>query len=374
MRFAPTLPIPRVRVYALARAVLCAALVFGLSGCYLTEQGLHFLSLNTKAESIELLLGRDDLPEDVGRTLTLVQEVKRYSVDRLGLEDNRNYTRYLDMGEKTHLVDVVSACEATRFEPYLWSYPVVGKMPYKGFYEREDAEREAGKLRARGYDTVIWKVDAFSTLGFFSDPVYSFMRDYSAYELASVIIHEQTHATLFLRNQTRFNEELATFVGDEGAIGFIRERYAGEPEKVEEAYAYRRSLERHLSAIRELHGRLDALYGRGGDKGTLLKIKGEILDRFKEEYRERNGRAFETGGTELNNAYIMTVITYTGDLSLFHELNARFDGDLARTVEFLKGLGKRHSGPAGRRDSRGLQGGARRDPKEAIREYLAGSG
>jgi predicted aminopeptidase len=373
MRFSLPPPLPCVRVYAFARAVLCAALVLGLTGCYLTEQSLHFLNLNTKAENIDLLLGSDDLPEDVRRTLELVREIKRYSVDRLGLDANRNYSRYLDMGEKRYLVDVVSACSATRFEPYLWSYPIVGKMPYKGFYERKDAEREAGKLRSRGYDTVIWRVDAFSTLGFFSDPVYSFMKDYSAYELASIIIHEQTHATLFLRNQARFNEELATFVGDEGAMGFIRERFADEPDKVEEANAYRRGIERHLSAIRELHDRLEALYGLGGERETVLRRKSEILDRFEEEYRERHGRAFETGGMELNNAYIMTVITYTGDLSLFHELNARFDGDLARTIEFLKGLVKRRIDSAGRRDSRKLRGSIR-DPKEAIREYLTGSG
>jgi predicted aminopeptidase len=370
---------PRARFYALSRVVLLAFLSFGLNGCYLTEQGIHFLGLNTKKKDIETLLRSGDLPEDVRRTLALVREIKRYSVERLGLDDDRNYSRYLDMGEKRYVVDLVSACEADRFEPYIWSYPFVGKMPYKGFYERKDAEREAGKLAAGGYDTAIWKVEAFSTLGFFSDPVYSYMKDYSVYELVSLIIHEQTHATLFIRNQTRFNEELATFVGDEGAIGFIRERCANEPGRMEEANAYRRGLESHLAAIRELHDRLDALYRGGEDRDAVLRKKREILDSFEEEYRARFGRSFENGGVELNNAYIMTVMTYTGDLSLFHELNDRLGGDLARTVEFLKGYAKRESGQAERRDSHERRGSKelrdfRRDPKETIRKYLAGSG
>jgi predicted aminopeptidase len=374
-RFAPLIQLSFLR--ALARVCLVAVFFLGLTGCYLTKQGLRFLNLNAKAEDIELLLRSEDLPEDVRSTLTLVQEIKRYSVDRLGLNDDRNYSRYLDMGEKRYLVDVVSACESARFEPYLWSYPFVGKMPYKGFYEREEAEREAGKLLAKGYDTAIWKVEAFSTLGFFSDPVYSYMRDYSVYELASLIIHEQTHATLFLRDQARFNEELATFMGDEGAIGFIRERRADEPDAMEEANLYRRGFERHVSAIRELHGRLDALYRGGEDRDTVLYKKKEILERFKEEYRERYGRAFEAGGVELNNAYITTVMTYTGDLSLFHELNDRLGGDLARTVEFLKGYAKRNSGQEERGKSQERRGSRerrdfRRDPKETIREYLAG--
>jgi predicted aminopeptidase len=363
---------------------LLVVLSLGLNGCYLTEQGLHFLGLNTEKEDIEALLRSGGLPEDVRRTLALVGEIKRYTVERLGLDDDRSYSRYLDMGEKRYIVDVVSACETARFEPYLWSYPFVGKMPYKGFYEREDAEREAGKLASGGYDTAIWKVEAFSTLGFFSDPVYSYMKDYPVYELASLIIHEQTHATLFIRNQARFNEELATFVGHEGAIGFIGERYTNESGAMDEANAYRRGFERHFTAVRELHDRLDALYRRGGDEETVLRGKNEILERFKQEYRERYGRAFDTGGMELNNAYIMAVMTYTGDLSLFQELNTRLGGDLARTIGFLKNLDRGRPGKEGQvdggersdspkqRDARGRRA-FHRDPKGTIREYLAGA-
>jgi predicted aminopeptidase len=86
-------------------------------------------------------------------------------------------------------------------------------MPYQGFYERNDAEAEAKRLKALGYDVIVRKVDNFSTLGFFKDPVYSFLTSYSPGEIANLIIHEQAHATLFVKGQSDFNEEFATFVG-----------------------------------------------------------------------------------------------------------------------------------------------------------------
>jgi predicted aminopeptidase len=140
---------------------------------------------------------------------------------------------------------------------------------------------------------------------------------------------------------------------------------------VEAALAHRRGLESRLAAVRELYDGLDALYGRGGEREEVLGQKRAFIERFGERYRELHGRDFDTGGMELNNAYLMTLVTYTGDLSLFRELNEKFDGDLAATVRFVRGIAGDGAGESGRRGSRGLRS-ARGDPKDAIREYLTG--
>ena len=113
--------------------------------------------------------------------------------------------------------------------------PFHGQAPYKGFYERPDALAEAARLKKEGYDVIVRKVDAFSTLGFTKDPVYSFMKKYSPYELASTIIHEQTHATLWVKGQTDFNEELADFVGETGALEWIAARFGAPSEEYRSA-------------------------------------------------------------------------------------------------------------------------------------------
>ncbi|HTU01686.1 MAG TPA: aminopeptidase, partial [Candidatus Sulfotelmatobacter sp.] len=210
-----------------------------ITGCasqvgYLAKQGTYLIRTSSGARSIDSLLASKDAPHSVRDLLQRVKAIKSFAVTQMGLRDNGNYTRYKVIAAD-HLVDVVSASDATSFTPYLWQYPFLGKLPYKGFYVATDAKAEADRLRGQGYDVIVRPVDAFSTLGFVRDPVYSFMDGYSPYELASTIIHEQTHATLFLRGQPQFNEELATFVGDEGAFEWLRATYGADSPEYQDA-------------------------------------------------------------------------------------------------------------------------------------------
>ena len=348
-----TPPLTLLLLFLLAVSLLTAA-----GGCYLTKQSCRFLGLYSRAVEIDRALKAEDLPDDVRAMLSLTGEIREFAAASVGLEKNRNYTTYVET-DKDYLVDVVSACKADRFEPYIWSFPLVGKMPYKGFFEKEDAEREAQKLRFAGYDVMVRRVDAFSTLGFFRDPVFSFMKKYPVHALAEVIIHEQAHATVFFRNRAQFNEELATFIGDEGALLFMSERYGGEPGPLREARLYREDWGRFLSLMRSLYDELDALYlAEGGGEYTRGR-KEQILSEFAERYEREYENTFATenfrgvGRENLNNAFLQSFFTYSGDLSLFYELHSRLGSDLKGTVGFLKAL-KKEKG----------------DPKEAIREYL----
>jgi predicted aminopeptidase len=335
----------------------CLLLLF-LSGCYLIKQGSYIVSHNCAAKKIDTLLEKNSLEPEVKETLSLVKKIKRYAVSVLGLKDNKNYTTYVEIN-KDYLADVVSASKKDCFESYTWWYPFFGSFPYKGFFEREDAIREAEKLKKKNLDVLIRKVDAFSTLGFFTDPIYSYMSDYSVYSLASLIIHEQTHATIWLKNRIQFNEELATFVGREGALKFISDTFGRISPQYEKAVTIIEDSNRFVSLIRVLHKDLEALYRMDIDTSYKLAVRGRIIHAFKDHYRMFYSHEFLSDAYRspltfpINNAYIMLFITYTEDLSIFYELYEKQGKNLSAVIALLKQVKK-----------------VKGDPKEYIRNRL----
>ena len=332
----------RPNVRRLRVGALCvAALAF--SGCYLLKQGAYLAKYEREAVRIEALIAQDTLGPETTEFLKLVKDIRVYATETLGLKENRNYSRYVDI-EKAYLLDVVSACKPNAFEPYQWQYPFFGAFPYRGFFERRDAQQEAARLQRLGYDVLVRRADAFSSLGYFTDPVYSFMTRYSVFEIASLIIHEQTHATIYLVDQVQFNEELATFVGYEGALEFVRSRYGEESTALGEARAYLRDFAVFRGQIREIYDSLDVLYNSGASREEKLRDKQRIFERaqarFADEYesRYRTDRFLGFKDRKLNNAYIMAYTRYTQDLALFYDLYELYGRDLRRTIDALKGL------------------------------------
>ncbi len=312
-----------------------------LNQCYIAKQGSYMVRHMSSARNIDEVLKDENLPRGSRNMLLLVKEVKKYAVETIGLKDDKNYSKYVEI-ERDYLVDVVSASEKDRFEPYEWSFPFFGSFPYKGFYERKDARREAEMLREKDLDVYIRKVDAFSTLGFFTDPVYSSMDDYSAFGIASLIIHEQTHATLFLKNRINFNEEFATFVGNEGALNFLKHKYGARSDYYLKLIDYMEDLDTFLGLMQDLYDELDAVYGE--DTGREYKIgkREEIFKTFIENFAADYDNRFITDSfkqienVSLNNAYILIYRRYTGDLSLFYSLYEKQGYDLKNTVEIIK--------------------------------------
>ena len=346
------------RIKKAVHILLAVTVLAVLNQCYLSKQGAYLLRYNSRTEDIDTVLNNGNLPEDSRNMLMLVKEIKEYAVKEIGLKDDKNYTRYV-MIEKDYLVDVVSACEKDRFEAYQWRFPFFGSFPYKGFYEHEDAEKEAEKLRKKDLDVYIRKVDAFSTLGYFDDPVYSFMKDYSAYSIANLIIHEQTHATIFFKNRIKFNEELATFIGNEGALQFIRVKYGAESDLYKDLLDYQKDLDTFFELIRNLYDELNTVYEEETGREYKLEKRDEMFNAFREEISVLYDTYFITDtfrGIEkisLNNAYIMSHLRYAGDLHLFYNLYENLGYDLKKMVNILMQV----------KDDRG-------DPGEFIREYM----
>lgn len=333
-------------------ASIASACILLLSGCasqagYLVKQGGYLLRFSSGTRGVQSLIDAASTPADTREFLLRVQDIKRFAVEKAGLKNNANYTRYKEI-DRDHLVDVVQACDAASFTTYAWSYPFLGRLPYKGFYERSDADAEAARLKKEGYDVLVRQVDAFSTLGFTKDPLYSFMKKYSPFELASLIIHEQTHATLFVKGQPEFNEALATFVGEEGAFHWLRTTFGADSLEYQAAVDADADSQSFTSLLGGLAAELDTLYRGTLSRDGKLAAKAEIIDAFK---RRLGGELVETFRTEayrtlgtlpINNAFISLYRLYSDDVPLLREYwQRRCGAELPRFIKAVKELARR---------------------------------
>ncbi len=155
--------------------------------------------------------------------LSTVDDILDFAEKELHLPAKGQYRRYANLGRR-HAVWVVFAAPEFSVKPKTWSYPLLGKLAYRGFFEEKLATAEADKLRAEGFDVYVAGIDAYSTLGFFRDPLLNTFIGRSDADLAELIFHELTHQRLYLSGDTDFNEAFATAVGQEGARRWLRAR------------------------------------------------------------------------------------------------------------------------------------------------------
>jgi predicted aminopeptidase len=281
----------------------------------------------------------------VRRQLEYIGAVRRFAVDSLGLRDTRNYTTYYDQQGKP-LLWVLTASEAFRIKPYLWSFPVVGNVSYKGFFQKTAGEHEAHLLEESGYDIDYGEVGAWSTLGWFRDPILSGMLRRGEGRLAELIIHEMTHATLYVPGQVDFNENLASFIGEQGARRFLRSHFG---EEATETVRYRdflhdyNALARHL--VRGTHW-LDSIYQtREFYKWGIAEkqlMKRDLIDSvlhaldtviFQDTLRAR----LRFRGVRPNNAYFLNYLRYDAMKdSLDRVFRDQFDGDFSRFLRYQR--------------------------------------
>ena len=238
---------------------------------------------------------------------------------------------------------MVSAAPPLALASHHWNYPIVGKAPYRGFYEEEDARREAKKLKKRGLDVWIRRVDAFSTLGMLKDPLYSYMTRYPVHRLANLLIHEQTHASLWIKDDPSFNEDLASFVGDQGARLYIEWAYGSDSEELLRMEAEKADSRLYTEDVFRLRDLLIPLYKEASEEGedsleheVYLRRKQEIIARFQEKflltYDERYTSEVYRGFGEMpiNNAYLELFHIYQGQEDWFRLLYEEEGRDMKR--------------------------------------------
>ena len=249
---------------------------------YGIEQGAGQFNVMWNAQPIDEIMADPAFPDSLKETLVLVDDIKRFSIDSLGLKPTKNYTKVFDQkGED--ILWVVSACAPYSFEPLTWTFPIIGSFTYKGFFKMEKGTALARQLKADGYDVHMRSVSGWSTLGWFQDPILSNMLEDGPGELANTLIHELTHSTIFIPDSMTFNENLATFIGNKGAEEYLKYKF-GEDSRAYIDYREERE-DSKIFTTYLVHSayRLDSLYKSIAHLDDSLKqiSKAAFIDEIK---------------------------------------------------------------------------------------------
>ena len=317
----------------------CKLILYGI------EQGTGQIKMVYQAVPINDVLANPDFPDSLKAKLRLVTEIKKFAIDSIGLNESENYTKVYDQKGKP-ILWVVTASPKYEIKSYLWSFPIVGSLPYKGFFSESDAKKEEEKLITEGFDTRVGNVSAWSTLGFFRDPILSNMLFRSEGELAELIIHELTHATIFIKGNAQFNENLATLIGNEGAKYFLKSKFGANSEQLKEYIgmdADDRNFARHI-----LRGsiQLDSLYASFQNNFSVQEkdsFKKNMISRIFSAldtinfYDKSLAKRFLKRKTNLNNAFFINYKTYHEDMNVFQkEFIQNFNSDFRKYLVYLK--------------------------------------
>lgn len=332
------------------RAVFICGIIPLFSGCYLARQGAYLIRYQVRSRPIVKVKKDTALSDSTKRFFDEVERIRRYAVDSIGLKPNKNYTRYVTI-DSSYLMAMLSAADSASFETKKWCYPFFGCFPLRSYYKISDARRAGERLTRRGYEINIDKIDGFSTLGIFSDPLFSFMADYSVFTVAQFIFHEQTHATVYFGKDVQFSEELATFIGRTGALNYLETYYGSDSPEYLQARDYISDQETYLELLRKLYETLGTMYNLTITRDEKISRKKTIIQEFKRHLKEDYDSLFSTEwyrGVEkltFNNAFLAVRMTYTLDLKLFNRFYAARGNSLREVILFATSCKKRRGSP-----------------------------
>ena len=188
---------------------------------YVARLGWAEAKILWRREPIGEVVRRPDVDAELRERLQLVLAARDFARDRLGFRVGESYTSYAEVAAHEATVHVVSAAYRDRLEAFTWWYPIAGRVPYRGFFDEASARAEADRLARRGLDVDVRPAIAFSTLGWFPDPLLSVTAEEKPVPLVATVLHELFHQTLYVPGEPAFNESAATFAGDRGAVAFF---------------------------------------------------------------------------------------------------------------------------------------------------------
>ncbi len=326
-----------------ATLALCAAACLLAAGCssgYVVRAAYEEARLLWRRQPIDHVLAGDIDPATRAK-LQLTLAVRRFAKDSLGLAVRGSYTSLATV-EPSQIVHVVTAAPQNQLVPCTWWFPIVGRVPYRGYFDEAAADAFAADLQRQGYDTYVRPTVAFSTLGWFDDPLLSTLLKYDEERLAETIIHEFLHNTIYVPGQTAFNESFATFVGYHGAEAFFLAD--DQPARARRTAARWADTLTYSAFLAQLVAELQAAYAsgvRGADRDALF-------DRARAEFAAQAWQTREYAGfthEPLNNAVILHDRLYAERLDMFERAYARNGDDLKTAVAWIRDRVEDHSDP-----------------------------
>lgn len=289
-------------------------------------------------------------PDSLKQKIELIREIKRFAIDSLGLDKSGSYESFYDQHGKP-ILWVITAAEPYQLVARQWHFPILGAFSYKGFFEKDRADSTVSDLKREGFDTRTGEVSAWSTLGFLNDPILSSFLDRPVGSLAELIIHELTHGTLFIKNSLEYNENLADFVGEYGALRFLAQKYGKDSSPYRDYLATKAFYERYDDHILRGTRSLDSLY-HTFKPSTPIPVKDSLKwdmirqivvssDTITDERSPQTTRSIKKRRLEKlnlpNNAYFIGYLTYRKQQNRFRqEFEDQFKGDFKRYLTYLK--------------------------------------
>lgn len=306
------------------------------SGCYYGHLLVGQTRLLWASRPIDAVLEDAATSDALRAKLQLVRAATRFA-DELGLDVGGQYTSYLPWpGDR--VVTTVVATRPAELEPAGFSFPFLGTLPYKGFFEPDAATKEASALRAKGLDVCVSAVPAYSTLGWLDDPITQPMLQTSDGRIVETIVHELVHATVYAKNEPEFNESVATFIGQEAAVAFFDEAQGAEAERarVSDARLVARTLGEFRRDVVAFYDRAPASETSAAERAAMEARIRSRLAALPLEAVDDEAAAQMAARVRLNDACLALRGTYTDDLERHAEVFAALGDDLAALVARLR--------------------------------------
>lgn len=322
--------------------------VLSLQGCstigYFWQAAAGHIRIMADSADIQQVIDDPSSSERLVRQLRYAKEIRDFSVDELGLPDNRSYRVYADLGRRFAVWNVVASPDDS-LDLRLWCFPLIGCISYKGYYSEEDAQQLAAELRAEGLDVVVSGVPAYSTLGYTADPILSSFVNYPPGELARLVFHELAHQVVYIEDDTRFNESFATAVEQLGVAAWLsavgREDLRTQFIEMDE----RRTV--FIELLADTRAKLEEAYKSNETHEARLAAKAIIFQELRDRYRHVRDEQWSGWNgydgyfaSDLNNAKLALAGLYNQHVAAFKALFARCDANFTRFYGSVEALGK----------------------------------
>lgn len=331
-------------VLKLIRTGLCFLVLLSLTGCQI---GYYLHSARGQAELYRKKVPLSKAAEDPAisdsdrQKIKLTMNVLNFIEEKLKLKTKKNYSHYVQL-DRDYVTYVVSASPQWQLKHHLWSFPFVGSVPYKGFFKEDLAIEEENELKKQNLDTYRRGVSAYSTLGWFADPLLSSMLKYSEHDLVNTLIHETVHANLYIKSSADFNERLATFIGNKGMEQYYHQYEGYESQTLLKTKEENEDDQIFSKFISSEIKKLEAWYQSKPEQNEEIRRQRlkQIQTLFIQEVRPKlKSKAYHRfPEIELNNARLLIYKTYIEDLSDFERLFKLTDSDWVTFFQYCRSL------------------------------------
>ena len=329
------------------RLIVSILMVLMLSACadagyYLHSVRGHYAVMQQKKD-IQQLLEDETVSDQLKRRLRLVQDIREFAFSELGLPRSDSYTEYADL-KRSYVVKNLFAAEEFSVAAKQWCYPIVGCAGYRGFFDEQRLQAFVEDLQQQHYDIYVANVSAYSTLGWFDDPVLNTFINWPDERLAGLVFHELTHQLLYVDGDTRFNESFATAVQQAGVEKWLQKQ--GQSDRLKAYREWRVNRQKVFDLIKQARVDLQQLYLLEIDDAEKRERKASYLLKLKQRYRLFSESIGHSDGFqrwfegELNNAKLLSVSTYYDWVPVFSQILAYQQGDFAGFYEQVKRLSR----------------------------------